>query len=83
MECSADGSILTGYICTGYICIVTIYLPPSMSSRLGVAGGNPEVVCQTGWSLPKALREVKKAIMEYEWNPLVMSEVGSYGRPTD
>ncbi|MGH2533089.1 MAG: hypothetical protein ACRDJW_12390 [Thermomicrobiales bacterium] len=33
-------------------------------------GGYPEVVRQTGWNLPKARREVKKAIKANGWNPI-------------
>lgn len=33
-------------------------------------GGYHEVVRQTGWNLPKARREVKKAIKRYGWNPI-------------
>jgi len=33
-------------------------------------GGYPEVVRQTGWSLPKARREVRKAIRSYGWHPI-------------
>ena len=32
-------------------------------------GGYAEVVRQTGWNLPKARREVRKAIHRYGWNP--------------
>jgi hypothetical protein len=35
-----------------------------------VVGGYTEVVRQTGWTLPKARREVKKAIKSYGWNPI-------------
>ena len=33
-------------------------------------GGYAEVVRQTGWNLPKARREVRKAIHVYGWNPI-------------
>lgn len=33
-------------------------------------GGYAEVVRLTGWSLPKARREVRKAIKAYGWHPL-------------
>ncbi|MGH2532362.1 MAG: hypothetical protein ACRDJW_08650 [Thermomicrobiales bacterium] len=33
-------------------------------------GGYAEVVRQTGWSLPKARREVRKAIRAYGWRPI-------------
>jgi len=33
-------------------------------------GGYAEVVRQTGWNLPKARREVRKAIRAYGWNPI-------------
>ncbi len=33
-------------------------------------GGYPEVVRQTGWSLPKARREVRKAIRAHGWCPI-------------
>ncbi len=33
-------------------------------------GGYAEVVRQTGWSLPLARREVRKAIRAYGWNPI-------------
>jgi hypothetical protein len=33
-------------------------------------GGYVEVVHQTGWSLPKARREVRKAIRAYGWTPI-------------
>lgn len=33
-------------------------------------GGYAEVVRQTGWSLPKARREVRKMIRAYGWNPI-------------
>jgi hypothetical protein len=32
-------------------------------------GGYAEVVGQTGWSLPKARREVRKAIHAHRWHP--------------
>lgn len=33
-------------------------------------GGYDEVMRQTNWNLPKARREVKKAIKRYGWNPI-------------
>lgn len=33
-------------------------------------GGYPEVVRQTGWTLPQARREVRKAIRAYGWHPI-------------
>ena len=33
-------------------------------------GGYDEVMRQTGWNLPKARREVKKAIRNHGWNPI-------------
>lgn len=33
-------------------------------------GGYAEVVRQTGWTLPKARREVRKAIRAQGWNPI-------------
>lgn len=33
-------------------------------------GGYAEVVRQTGWNLPKARREVRKAIKSYGWHPI-------------
>jgi len=33
-------------------------------------GGYAEVMCQTGWNLAKARREVRKAIKAYGWNPI-------------
>lgn len=33
-------------------------------------GGYAEVVRQTGWTLPRARREVRKAIRSYGWNPI-------------
>jgi hypothetical protein len=34
------------------------------------SGGYAEVVRQTGWTLPKARREVRKAIHAQGWNPV-------------
>ena len=33
-------------------------------------GGYTEVIRNTGWSLPKARREVRKAIRANDWNPI-------------
>jgi hypothetical protein len=33
-------------------------------------GGYAEVVRQSGWTLPKARREVRKAIKQQGWNPI-------------
>lgn len=33
-------------------------------------GGHAEVMRNTGWSLPKARREVRKVIRAYGWNPI-------------
>jgi hypothetical protein len=33
-------------------------------------GGDARVVRQTGWALPKARREVRKAIRAYGWRPM-------------
>jgi hypothetical protein len=33
-------------------------------------GGYSEVVRQTGWSLPQARREVRKAIRAHGWHPI-------------
>jgi hypothetical protein len=33
-------------------------------------GGYSEVIRQTGWTLPQARREVRKAIKSYGWNPI-------------
>jgi hypothetical protein len=34
------------------------------------SGGYADVVRQSGWSLPKARREVRKAIRKHGWNPI-------------
>ena len=34
------------------------------------AGGYPEVMKQTGWSQPRARREVQKAIRKQGWRPV-------------
>lgn len=34
------------------------------------SGGYTEVVRQTGWTLPRARREVRKAIKRRGWNPI-------------
>ncbi len=33
-------------------------------------GDYPEVIRHTGWSLPRARREVRKAIKAYGWHPI-------------